>query len=248
MPGVTIEPVDPGGGPTSLHDFDLLIEGRDPMALEVTTSTRPELLRTRARFAEQLGSPIEAPRLRWSWHLYAEVGADVRRIGREVVPALEELELEWSRAEPSDLTFFGPTSAARSPAVRHLWQTLGIVWGRAYALAGPSSVFISPPSDPREWTDAHPGAFVLEAVEAEAAKPDNLRKLDESGRSERHLFVYVDSHSFPAWQDLDRAIVPPVAPSLPDAITTAWVATVGSDGRDVAWRVTPPSTWELVFG
>jgi hypothetical protein len=248
MPGAVIEPVDPGGGPTPLRDFDILMEGRDPIALEVTTSTRADLLQTRARFAEQLATPIEAPQLRWSWHLYAEVRADVRRIRREIVPALAELESEWSSSAPPDLSFFGPTSAARSTAVRRLWQSLGIIWGRAHTLAGPASVFISPPSDPREWTDAHPGAFVVEAVEAEAEKADNVRKLGESGRSERHLFVYVDPRSYPAWQDLDRGTVPPVPPRLPDVITTAWVATVGSDERDVAWSVTPPGTWEIVLG
>jgi hypothetical protein len=247
MPGMTIEPLDPGGGPRSLPDFELVGEGREPIALEVTTATQQDLLQTRARFESQLAERIEAPQLRWSWHLYAEVRSDVRRIRRDVVAALDELESEWSRVALPDLMFFGPTNAARSPSVRVLWQTLGIVWGRAYPSGDGAFVFVSPPSDPREWTDEHPGAFVTEAVEAEAAKADNVRKLAESGRSERHLFVGVDPFSYPPWQDLDRGVVPPDPPRLPDEITTAWVATSGSDGRDIAWRVTPPGAWDVVL-
>lgn len=218
----------------------------EPIALEVTTATQQDLLHTRARFESQLAERIEAPQLRRSWHLYAEVWSDVRRIRRDVVAALAELELEWSRAAPPDLMFFGPTHAARSHAVKTLWQTLGIVWGRAYPSGDVAFVFVSPPSDPREWTDEHPGAFVTEAVEAEAAKTDNVRKLAESGRSERHLFVGVDPLSYPPWQDLDRGVVPASPPRLPEEITTAWVATSGSDGRSIAWRVTPPSAWEVL--
>lgn len=247
MPGMSIEPLDPGGGPRSLPDFELVIEGCEPIALEVTTATQPDLRQTRARFESQLAERIEAPQLRSSWHLYAEVGSDVRRIRRDVVASLAELELEWSSAPPPDLIFFGPTNAARSPSVRALWQTLGIVWGRAYPSSGGAFVFVSPPSDPREWTDEHPGAFVTEAVETEAAKADNVRKLAESGRSERHLFVGVDPLSYPPWQDLDRGVVPPDPPRLPEEITTAWVATAGSDGRDIAWRATPPDIWGVVL-
>jgi hypothetical protein len=96
-------------------------------------------------------------------------------------------------------------------------------------------------------------------VERQAHMPDNVRKLERSGKEERHLFIWIDRLHV-AWRALKwrEFEMPPVtAPNLPEAITTVWVAiedleaVVGEDLVVVARSrgvVGHPDVAELVAG
>jgi hypothetical protein len=66
------------------------------------------------------------------------------------------------------------------------------------------------------------GERLQQAIEVEAKKNDNRRKLVASGCDERHLFVYVDRRNYLAWVALVDGNVPEKGPSLPNEITHVW--------------------------
>jgi len=68
-------------------------------------------------------------------------------------------------------------------------------------------VWVEQPNDP--------GRSVLETIEVEAHKPDNIAKLERSGAAERQLLIWVDGDNALPWQDLDRGRLPVVQPLFP---------------------------------
>jgi hypothetical protein len=75
---------------------------------------------------------------------------------------------------------------------------------------------------------------VQEEVERQAHQPDNIQKLERSGKAERHLFIWMDA-LHPGWRELGGP-PPSIAPNLPEAITTVWVATEDLDEEGTRWR------------
>jgi len=77
---------------------------------------------------------------------------------------------------------------------------------------------------------------LVEAINQEAAKTDNRKKLGKSAASERHLFVYVDALNFRPWAsllELDNTAEPP---TLPDEISDVWAVANYRPGDYRVWR------------
>jgi hypothetical protein len=74
---------------------------------------------------------------------------------------------------------------------------------------------------------------VQKEVERQANEPDNIRKLERSGKAERHLFLWIDL-LHPAWHAL-AGPTPSVAPNLSTAITAVWVAAENLDDDGTKW-------------
>jgi hypothetical protein len=85
---------------------------------------------------------------------------------------------------------------------------------------------------------------VTGAIEDEATKPDNRRKLAASGCVERHLFVYIHAQKFLPWISLIESEPPCQPPALPPEITHIWAAadTYSGNGFRV-WRA-DQAHWE----
>lgn len=130
--------------------------------------------------------------------------------------------------------FFADLDADRGGPgpVAGLASRFGLTAGFAGAETANPKLIVALPNNLDVWVGRpnDPGRSVLEAVEVEAHKPDNIAKLERSGATERHLLIWVDVDNALAWQDLDRGHLPVALPSLPTAVTTVWVATTGSHG------------------
>jgi hypothetical protein len=228
-------------GRQQTRDFDLVFadEGRRFEPLEVTTfASRPDLETWRR--LDRLGSHIEAPELDHVWYL--DVGIpinatsrsetlDVRRIRREVVPALAALE---ARGEKQIEYGKIGRNASLTSALQQL-SALGIDGGHAtpplerdvggVELVAPVGGF------------SHPDC-VAGGVENEAAKADNRKKLAEpQDAARRHLAVLFDASSGVAFNSV-RLGGKGRLPLLPQPITTAWAI-----ASDSLLGATPPADW-----
>lgn len=247
-PQAKMDQYDPGGGPESRHDFNIVVEGQRVVAMEVTQSTLEPLLQARAQVNQQFLKSIDAPDLRWSWYVYPVVGCDAKFLRDHVVVALTRLE---SELDPGRLTpppsFDFRSDGAGSPAARNLWERFKVESVSAYVASGIARVKVFSPSDPRTWVESEAGTYVNQAVEDEADKQDNITKLAESGASERHLFVYVDPSNYLAWKTMADGIIPPHSPLVSEVFTGVWVATVGRDGRVICWKSSHLGQWETLL-
>ena len=239
LPQVQIQQHDPGGGPVQTYDFDLVYDNGTVEALEVTEATDKSLRDAQgARAAKVPGAVLPAPGLRRSWHLYPTARTRFTSLSG-CIPLLAQLE------QAGVDRFFADLDADPGGAgpVAALASRFGLTAGFAWSETTDPKLIVALPSNLDEWVEQpnDPGRSVLEAVGIEAHKPDNIAKLERSGATERHLLVWVDVDNALPWQDLDRGQLPIALPSLPDAVTTVWVATTGSHGKPILWRARPPA-------
>ena len=90
-------------------------------------------------------------------------------------------------------------------------------------------------------------ASVVEAVEREALKPDNRKKLCASAKRERHLAVYVYTNTLP-WVALAYFEPPAEAAHLPPEITNIWAFTERhNEGDDVVWMASALAPWQRLM-
>jgi hypothetical protein len=245
LPRVQVQQHDPGGGPVQTYDFDLLHDNGTVEALEVTEATDKSLRDAQgARAAKVPDAVLPAPGLRRSWHLYPTTRTRFASL-TGCVPLLAQLEQAGVGRFSADLDA-GPSGAG---PVAVLASRFGLNAGVAWSETTDPKLVVALPNnlDLRVEQPNDPGRSVVEAVEIEAHKPDNIAKLERSGATERHLLVWVDVDNALPWQDLDRGQLPVALPSLPAAVTTVWVATTGSHGKPILWRARPPEAWEPVL-
>jgi hypothetical protein len=146
--------------------------------------------------------------------------------------ARTRLDHHLARIEAEGLPRFGPEHRLNSPAVRALWDDLrigrGFISDRRRSATGGPVIALMPPRP-----QAPSPTAVQEEVERQAHQPDNIQKLERSGKAERHLFIWIDV-LHPGWRALSGP-PPSVAPNLPGAITTVWVATEDLDDDGTKW-------------
>ena len=219
------------GAPPGIHDFDVIFADGSRLSVEVTTATDPSLRELWAAVGQQQWN---LPHLRRSWGVVIRPDTSVGALHRDVGPLLAELERRgvdrFNAAEPNDT----PGDELKDLGVRY-----------ANAVPGPGEpvVFVGTVG-PANWFD---GSDVCEAVEREAAKADNARKLLAAGGGE--LFVWVDPHASSAHAALAGDVsLPRRPPRLPAGITGIWAARsiVRPDGRAgaaVVLRGDPRTGW-----
>lgn len=240
LPGVQIAPVDLGGGPRQLHDFNLERGNGTVEALEVTEATIEELRAANAAREKQLpGATLPAPGLRRSWHIYPSQRTRMVEL-RKAIPLLDQIEAK--------IRVDGLESWDQHPAAQRLFTEFHIEYARPWGETDDPKLVVGRAPDLSEWIENpnNPGSWVQQAVQDEANKEDNRRKLVASGAAERHLFVWVDLDYYLPWKDLDFGRLPVTPPTLPNEITTVWAAASAADGQCVVWRVRPPNPWQVV--
>jgi hypothetical protein len=205
-------------GAQNTRDFDLVADDGAVHAVEVTSVQLPTARATRSGI-ERLRKKDLGLTATWGISVYEE--APTQPIAKNA-PRLLNLLYARGVTEFDDLN--PPTDPDLAAAVHEL-ASLHIPTGRASA-AAPFRIhaagFGSGSVDP---------ANLTRAVETEAAKEDNRRKLARAPTgARRHLFVWLhDSHWYVA-SLLRSPISTPPAPLLPPEVDVVWAA-VG-EGRD----------------
>jgi hypothetical protein len=223
MSGATVSCNDDGSEDAM---FDLALrwpDGREA-AMEVTLSTDQLLKATWAGINRQQAI-FPATLARHTWTVFLDRATKLR-------PTRARVDHHLARIEAEGLPRFGPEHRSASPAVRELWEDLwigrGFIYDRRRSATGGPVIALMPPRPPEPSPTT-----VQEEVERQANQLDNIQKLQRSGKAERHLFIWIDV-LHPGWRALAGPL-PAVAPTLPDAITTVWVATEDLDDKGEKW-------------
>jgi hypothetical protein len=217
---VGVTPRDVGGAPPGTHDFDVVLADGHVLAVEVTIVT-DEVARLMWDAVAKRGWTV--PGLARSWSLVLQEGTPIKALHAEVGSLLHALELvgvdRFNSREPRD-------DVARNAKDR--LAALGVRYARSSETSGQPLVLVGTVGRGRSVG----ASDVNEAVEREAAKADNRRKLRAAGGGE--LFVWVDPHATDVHAALQNefAYVPREPPTLPSEIRAVWVAryVFGPDG------------------
>ena len=221
------------------HDFDLEYPDGVQAAVEVTTST---IQSREAKFAQitdkrKGGNFVKGKLCHKDWLVHPLPKANIKLIRAKVDEYLAAIELDGLDS------FFSPIDADSFVSVSKIYTDLSIERGGVMKWKNSGQIGISLPGD---------GGFVVaeklqKAIELEALKSDNRRKLGTVHASERHLFVYVSPLNFLAWTVLIDGDMPTNAPQLPDEITDVWAATgAGQKDKYVVWRASKGSLWKNI--
>jgi len=217
------------------HDFDLEYAIGVSVPLEVTMSTDEETEAIEAAIMRsRKGGPF-VPRIQCQhdWWVHPTKHARINRIRTDVDSYLAAIEAEeWE-------DFNSLIDAAESPAVHAILQDLQIESGKITKWKSPGIGIATPGGgglvDP---------ALVNEAVEIEACKDDNKRKLGSAEGSEKHLFVYVTPTKYLVWVAIRDGELPASGPKLPPEITHVWLTTwAGDGGWHTVWRAPRDDSW-----
>jgi hypothetical protein len=236
QPGVWLDPRDEGG--RQMHDFDIVHPDGQIDALEVTLATLDELVEAKQAHSKHVGHWMDVDGLRRSWYVFSTSRARFSRWrpGRlaDLLRGLEHRAME---------RFSFGHDARRLPASAAVAHELGI--DAASSQAGTGGVLVLPPNDDSVWVSDHmnPGKHAIRELERTAEAADNRRKLESSGRSERHLFVWIDETNYLPWSDLHRGQIPRRPPELGSSITMGWLATIGATSV-VCWTYRPSEGWQ----
>lgn len=215
------------------HDFDIIDASGDCVgAVEVTMAASQEYVRTMsAVFDARRGSGV-ADRRVCSACWAVTVGSGVRM--NDVRSRLDDY---LYAIEQADIAEFDCTT--KHPAVVAIRRDLKIHSGRHHTHDINARHFVAPPPL-TAWTDAF---AVNKAVEVEAAKPDNLRKLSRVEHQERHLFVFVDMSSLGAYVALEHNAASPEPPQVPSTITHVWAGAPQQGHVGVFWCASNGGPW-----
>jgi hypothetical protein len=220
---------------TGKYDFDLTYAEGGKAAVEVTRSTLQQSQQTLAELKRR-GCSVRAAACRQSWLVYPSPRARIQHVLKNVDRYLSAIEAEG-------LTKYHCELDRSSPAVSRILQDLQIVEGLTLTLPPPARIWLGGPCD--SMTGSLVKADDLQrALEAEAIKSDNRRKLGASGCQERHLFVYIDPLNTHPWQALITGCIPERAPVLPAEITYAWVAAELDVNGIFVWTTAPRQGWQ----
>ena len=180
----------------------------------MTGSTIPDMQEALAAIAK-LGCCVPAAACRNSCLVHPLPKARVRAI-------LDRVDRYLSAVEAEGLTEFSAGRGQRSSSVFQILHDLQIVEGSILQMASPARIWVAVPSE--QEGSIVKASDLQDAVEAEANKSDNKKKLVASGFTKRHLFVYVEPLNCGPWSALINGCIPEQPPLLPDEVTRVWAA------------------------
>lgn len=221
------------------HDFNLEYSDGAVVAVEVTTSTEQSQEATVAAITDPRkgGAFIKTTLCQKDWYIHPLPNANINRIRALADKYLYDIEAEGLEH------FFSGMDTGYYSSVDRIYEELGIERGRVARWKVSGQIGIATPGG---------GGFVMpenlqKAIEIEASKPDNCKKLRLAGTLERHLFVYVSSLNFLAWIALAEGDMPTEPPNLPDEITDVWAVTeAGRKDQYVVWKAANKTGWQNV--
>jgi len=224
---------------TGIYDFDLQYLDGTVAAVEVTVSTSEQLERTAAAILDRRKGRtfVPAKKSRNGWWVHPMRGAKIDRIRANVDEYLAAIEAE------GHTRFFAYRDAASSPSIARILYDLGIEGGDVIKWKSPNCIRIALPAV----GGLVSAESVEQALEAEATKEDNRRKLAASGCNKRHLFVYINRQNFLPWVALVDEGPPPRSPTLPIEITDVWAVThTRSPAEVIVWKTETGKNWQYL--
>lgn len=220
--GGTWDKRDPGGGPSSVHDFDLVTGEGTRIAVEVTRLTDPARAAADAAIER---SNWQVDGIRSDWVVSIRGTPRVKRLKQALPAPMGVLD-----RSPLDRYIFGsPRQPVEVLAVEVLdalrvLEGLGVrlLYRLGEAAPGPGELVISEAAVVGSTgTD-----LLVTAAESLAALPDNLHKLSNAtGYAEAHLFVWIENSRHAEVAAMSSPWLPDAAPLLPEAIRAVWFAT-----------------------
>jgi len=218
-------------------DFTLHI-GDYLFPVEVTSVTSDGRRRQYARIGGRAGEGefVKRALAKRGWYVTLSVRSDPRDVRERIDAHVAAIENEDRRS------FDVREDPDRSDAVRAIWTDLWVTDGTETAEVPDGYIALGYPPD-----SATLGSDQLnEAIQLQAEKPDNLRKLDVTA-SERHLFVYVDWHGYPAHSVMKNGLLPSEFPRVSEIITHVWAAApVGLEDDHVLWTADRKTGWSAL--
>jgi hypothetical protein len=172
------------------HDFDLVYPTGVLVPVEVTMSTDEiaEAMEAAIMRSRKGGPFVQRTQCQHDWWVHPLRNANINKIRTRVDSYLAAIEAEGR----GDFNAF--MDATESPAIRAILQDLMIEGGNVTKWKSPRIGIATPGGgglvDP---------IFVNNAVETEAFKRDNRRKLGSAEGSEKYLFVYVTPSRHVVW-------------------------------------------------
>ena len=215
------------------YDIDLKYGDGTSAAVEVTSSTIEDLQQTLAEIGKQ-GCCVRATACRNSWLVHPLPKARIKLI-------LEKVDRYLSAIEAEGRTEFFAGHGQASSSVSQILHDLQIDEALTLQLPPPACIWVQGPSG--QGSMVRPGDL-QRAIEVEANKTDNRRKLEASGRAQRHLFVYVEPLNFEPWSALINRCIPEQPPVLPIEVTHVWAAAEVPDDGIVVWVAQRPNGWQ----
>lgn len=240
---------DRPGAPPATHDIDICLPDGRVVALEVTSSTVPEVV--------EMWDAINAvdwacDELSEGWSITLDAtrrglgGAKVRRFRKEAPQWLSVLEQVDPVIRPHILNNRDHDLGREAMnAITHL-RRLGVRGGGSVGPtnSGPTYIVVGTvgPGGPVD------GSTVNSAVEA--ATLANLTKLLKAEADERHLFLWVDATDSPSSAAMS-SFARPEPPELPHGIDCVWVALwmrgiSPQTNAHTLWRLVPPGPWAIL--
>jgi hypothetical protein len=205
-------------------------------AMEVTRATSETMRQVVKRLDRQ--GPVIATEATRNWYVTLNPDTtDVKRVRSKIDHLLSQVE----QAGLTELRI-GGFEERRSAAVAAV-RELGVQTGTSSeCVSGQPRIKLHLPM---RWWRQQP-ELVNSVVEAHAHAQDNVEKLARSGCGERHLFVLFDIGEMEALSVIHDREPPEAPPQLPEAVTTAWVASDRAD-TPIVWRVRRTGSWEVLL-
>lgn len=208
--------------PDGTHDFDVHCDDGRTIALEVTSSTVPEIV----EMWDAVGRvDWHCPELSQSWSVSLAAaqpgspGAHVGRFRKEGPRWLALLDRERPSGDLIGGTLHEYSSDVARQAINEL-RRLGVRHASPIGTMTETPYVISVGmSGPVGSSD---GSSILADVERAAS--DNVDKLRRADADERHLFVWVDMSDPASEVAMGTFSVPTLAPDLPNDVDAVWVA------------------------
>lgn len=242
LPGIVATQRDCNSG-HRIYDLDLIRDASIFGAVEVTAAADRDSVELWNVVHERDGRWI-VPSLAGGWKISLYPSARVKKL-RDGLPIL------LAELEGQGITEIGSDYCHRGDPYRSQAERLGIALAYQAGTDFPGSIYftIKLPIDRVAGFVADTGDALAEWVSEWIIQPehaDNLQKLRESGKAERHLFVVLPEFTtapFKAFDVLTRnnAPLPTVAPTLPPEVTHLWMLSWWAIGDGFRWS--PDGGW-----
>lgn len=215
-------------------DFDLHI-AQAIYPVEVTQATSQEAEEFTATLLGRGGAKSNVPRkqARWCWSVTVSRLAKINTVRKRLDDLLSQLEV-------TGLTQFDVQDSDSRPEVQALWQEIRVTDGFRHPDGEQVGHHLMFPVDSAMLSSNQ----VVAALEREAQKDDNRRKLGRSPAAHRHLFVHIAYDCYPAFEAMLQCGVPHSAMRLPSEVTAIWAACVVDEGRYLLWSFDRSSGWQ----
>lgn len=236
LQGCRVEPHDDGSRP-SMYDLKTVYPDGLTGAVEVTTAVDDERLEL---WQEVRKRDIirQEPGLIGGWLVRILRSARARDLDKHLTGLLRELELGGRTTVRGIRGSTDPLEAQAS--------SLGVIEAAQSPTDLKGSIYVMPPEASPEPTGGYapvtgdPLAVWLGDWTNEPSRSDNVRKLQNSGAVERHLFILARGFVSGPFAVIDLLIspgapIPTIRPVLPPGVTDVWVMSTWDSGDGFRW-------------